>query len=141
MFSLKRKPTHCCTALSNVSTASGWFSCCCVCPEKSSAPRPSSSSMAGGTQAGSFTVRCVPLHAGRTQYVVSCSCSITFVLYGDVHSFSIYRCAHVLCSSQVCLTDRSALKGSTAISCTCFEIPGKNSGRPTETCTCPQTAV
>lgn len=43
--------------------------------------------------------------------------------------------------SQDCLTDRSARKGSTVTSCMYFETLAMNSGRPTGTCTCHQTAA
>lgn len=100
--------------------------------------------MGGGTQADNFIVRYVLLHVGRMLYVVG-------YIFTYVHT-NMRKLLCNICSSfnslsglflhsQDCLTDTSAPRGSTATSCTYFETLAMNSGRPTGTCTCHQTAV
>lgn len=138
MFSLKRKPTHCCKREYSV-----WMGLMLLCMSREEQCKEALIKFNGRWYAGR-QLHCEMCPVTRWKNAI-CGQQLLFhhiCAYGDVHALAFTSVHMLLCSSpQVCLTDRSALKGSTAISCTCFEIPGKNSGRPTETCTCPQTAV
>lgn len=101
-------------------------------------------------QADNFIVRYVLLHGGRMLYVVSyiflyiytnMRKPLLYLLFIRYSSENLLSCLWLFLHSQDCLTDTSAPKGSTATSCTYFETLAMNSGRPTGTCTCHQTAV
>lgn len=92
MFSLTRKkslshfPSLCNWSNTSEKNIILWL---VVSPERSNAKMPSSNSMGGGMQAGSFTVRYHLLHGGRMPYVVSYFLMLTACSFTWRHSHSV----------------------------------------------------
>lgn len=107
--------------------------------------------MEDGTLVNSSSVSSLLSPDGRLLYVVS-EWNTKEPQYTCLHGFVQDRASHKSCISlrpwylfdccdppQVCSTDRSVRKESTATSCTCTVTLETSSGRRTGTCTCPPT--